>query len=132
LAKVDDRIFCTQAHPDFSPLGWHFGHIAFTEAHWILEKCAGLEPIYPEYHKLFAADGLPKPQRQNLPSQEAIAAYLTTVRSKVLAYLETAPLEKQERLWRWLLQHESQHGETISFILQLHHRQEKTAPPLWL
>ncbi|HBL13596.1 MAG TPA: ergothioneine biosynthesis protein EgtB, partial [Cyanobacteria bacterium UBA11162] len=42
--SIDDTTFCKQAHPEFSPVGWHLGHIAFTEAYWILEYCAGLEP----------------------------------------------------------------------------------------
>ena len=124
---IDDITFRRQAHPEFSPVGWHLGHIAFTEAYWILERCAGLAPLFPEYHRLFAADGLPKCDRENLPPYTEICHYLDTVRTKVLNYLETAPLEKQERLWRFLLQHESQHTETIAFVLQLQrwHLQER-------
>lgn len=120
FADLDSETLCKQAHPDFSPVGWHLGHIAFTEAFWILECCAGLPPVFSQYHKLFAADGLPKSERQKLPGIEVIREYLDTVRTQVLTYLETAPLEKQERLWRWLIQHESQHSETIAFLLQLH------------
>ncbi|MGF1485543.1 MAG: SUMF1/EgtB/PvdO family nonheme iron enzyme [Prochloraceae cyanobacterium] len=119
LAKVDPQSFCTQAHPDFSPVGWHFGHIASIESYWILEKYARIAPIYPEYRQLFAADGLPKYQRQHLPAQEVIQDYLDRVRKEVLTYLEIAPIKKEERLWRWLLQHETQHNETINLVLQL-------------
>jgi gamma-glutamyl hercynylcysteine S-oxide synthase len=119
FTNLDRESFCKQAHSDFSPVGWHLGHIAFTEAYWILETRAGLPPLFPQYLTLFAADGLPKSQRQYLPSLEILQEYLNTVRTQVLAYLKTAPLEKQERLWRWLIQHESQHSETIAFILQL-------------
>ena len=116
---MDDITFRRQAHAEFSPVGWHLGHIAFTEAYWILERSAGFPSVFPEYHKLFAADGLPKSDRANLPPLAEICDYLDTVRTQVLTYLETAPLEKQERLWRFLLQHESQHTETIAFVLQL-------------
>lgn len=119
FTDIDRQTFCQQAHPDFSPVGWHLGHIAFTEAYWILERCVGSPNIFPQYRKLFAADGLSKIERQNLPSLPVVQEYLETVRRKVLIYLETAPLERQERLWRWLIQHESQHSETISFVLQL-------------
>jgi gamma-glutamyl hercynylcysteine S-oxide synthase len=121
FTDLDRTTFCKQAHPDFSPVGWHLGHIAFIESHWILEGLAGLPPVFPQYRQLFAADGLPKSQRQNLPSPEVIREYLEAVRQQVLAYLAIAPLERQERLWRWLLQHESQHSETIAFILQIQH-----------
>ena len=117
---VNRETFIQQSHPDFSPIGWHLGHIAFTEAYWILEYLAEYTALFPEYHKLFAADGLPKQERQNLPEFTKIKNYLDTVRNKVLHYLKTAPIDKQERLWWWLIQHECQHQETISIVLQLH------------
>ncbi len=118
--EINRETFASQAHPDFSPIGWHLGHIGFTESYWILEKCANLYPLFPQYHRLFAADGLAKSERENLPEVEEILDYLTIVRTKILNYLETAPIQQQERLWHWLIQHESQHSETITFILQLH------------
>ena len=36
LKRIPRDLFCQQIHPDFSPIGWHFGHIAFTEALWLL------------------------------------------------------------------------------------------------
>ncbi|AFY37518.1 hypothetical protein Lepto7376_1155 [[Leptolyngbya] sp. PCC 7376] len=117
---IDPQTFCQQAHPTFSPIGWHLGHIAFTEALWILEHLAGQSPIFTEYRQLFAADGLPKEKRQELPDFKVIQDYLVVIREKVFEYLAIAPLEKQERLWRWLLQHETQHNETIAFVLALH------------
>lgn len=120
FTRVDESLFFQQAHSDFSPIGWHFGHIAFIEAYWILENLVACSPNILKYQLLFAADGLPKHERQNLPSKATIANYLQDVRNQTLNYLATAPIEKQERLWQWLIQHESQHGETISLILQLH------------
>lgn len=116
---IDYATFCHHAHPDFSPAGWHLGHIAFTESLWLLERGAGIPPMFPQYRQLFVADGLPKTQRVNLPPLAEILHYLDAVREKVLDYLETVDLDQQERLWRWLIQHESQHTETIAFVLQL-------------
>lgn len=116
---IDDRIFCKQAHPEFSPAGWHLGHIAYTEALWILERGAGLPSLFPEYRQLLSADGLPKGDREKLPPLSDICDYLDTVRSQVLSYLENTSLDRQERLWHFLIQHESQHTETIAFVLQL-------------
>lgn len=123
LEEIDQDLICGQAHVEFSPIGWHFGHIAFTEAYWILEQLVGNQTIYPEYQRLFAADGLPKHERQNLPSIKTIVEYLALVRNKVKKYLKVAPVNQQERLWRWLIQHESQHCEIITFIWQLHLQQ---------
>ena len=114
---IDWDTFCRQTHPEFSPAGWHLGHIAYTEDLWLLQRCAGLPPTFPEYHRLFAADSLPKKERIFLPTFAEVCYYLDTVRKQVLNYLETAPIEEQERLWRFILQHESQHCETIAFVL---------------
>ncbi len=116
---LDSEAFSRQAHSDFSPVGWHLGHIGFAEERWLLKHCAGRAPICPSYHRLFAADGLPKDQRCDLPSLPEISDYLKRIREQVLAYLDVAPLAEQAWLWRWLLQHESQHIETICWVLQL-------------
>ena len=109
----------TQAHPDFSPAGWHLGHIAYTEALWLLQHCAGFPPQFPQYQTLLAADGLPKVERQNLPSLSELRDYLDAIRQPIFSYLDFAPIHKQERLWHFILQHESQHSETIAIVLAL-------------
>lgn len=122
LAALDREVFCNQAHPDFSPVGWHLGHIGYTESLWLLRRCAGLSPVEPAYDRLFAADILPKQERTSLPAYSEIYDYLDRIRQHTFSYLEQlAPteLQKQERLWRWLLQHESQHCETIALVLQM-------------
>jgi ergothioneine biosynthesis protein EgtB len=117
---MDDATFCRQAHPEFSPVGWHLGHIAYIESLWLLERGAGIAPLFSlEHRRLFVADGLPKTERVNLPTVGEVRHYLDTIREKVLRYLETTDLDRQERLWRWLIQHESQHSEIITFLLQL-------------
>ncbi|WP_299490891.1 SUMF1/EgtB/PvdO family nonheme iron enzyme [Acaryochloris sp. IP29b_bin.137] len=132
---VNAEIFCRQADADFSPVGWHLGHIGYTEGLWLLEKEAGYPPQFPEYRRLFAADGLPKAERQNLPSFATICDYLDQIRDQVWDYLQVAPLESRAWLWYWLVQHESQHCETIIWVLQLHQQQrgdegELTTPAL--
>ena len=127
LAAVAE--FRRQAHPDFSPIGWHLGHIAFTESLWLLERLQRSPCPYPQYQTLFAADGLPKAERENLPDLPTILAYMADIRDLTLVYLDSAPLEQQLRLWRWLLQHESQHVETATYLLTLHRWSQTPAPP---
>ncbi|MEG3841151.1 ergothioneine biosynthesis protein EgtB [Microcoleus sp. herbarium14] len=122
---IDNNTFCRLAHPDFSPVGWHLGHIAYTEDLWLLQRCAGLKPVFPEYHQLFAADILPKKQRVFLPAFPEVELYLDAVRKKVLDYLEVAPIDQQERLWRFMIQHESQHCETVAFVLQMQQQEKR-------
>jgi len=111
--RGDNATFCHQAHP-FSPVGWHY--IAYIESLWLLERGAGTAPLF-KYRRLFVADGLPKTERVNLPLEKSATTW--TRLEKVLRYLETSDLDQQERLWRWLIQHESQHSEIITFVLQL-------------
>ncbi len=123
LVGIDQTAFCQQVHPDFSPIGWHLGHIGFTESLWLLENLGGMPAPFPQYRRLYAADGLPKTERVHLPTLTETLDYLQMIRTQVFDYLAVAPLEQQERLWRWLLQHESQHCETITLVLELLRRQ---------
>ncbi|MEM8613407.1 MAG: SUMF1/EgtB/PvdO family nonheme iron enzyme [Cyanobacteria bacterium P01_H01_bin.105] len=125
---ISPTVLRQQAHPDFSPIGWHLGHIAFTESLWILEHLAQQPCPFPDYRTLFAADGLPKAQRQQLPSLEELLAFLIDIRQRTLAYLSITPLSDQQRLWHWLIQHECQHSETISLIMALHRSQGRETP----
>lgn len=123
--RIDWDTFCRQAHPDFSPAGWHLGHIAYTEELWLLQRCAGISPLFPKYRQTFAADVLPKKERVYLPTFAEVCCYLDTVRKQVLNYLKTAPIEAQERLWQFIIQHESQHCEIISFVLQMQRKEQE-------
>jgi len=116
---MDWETFCSQPHPDFSPVGWHLGHIAYTESLWLLERSAGLPCLFPQYRQMFAADGLPKAKRVELPDLAQIRYYLDRVRNKVFDSLKVADVEQNQRLWRFLIQHESQHCEIISMVLEL-------------
>lgn len=127
--------FRQQAHPDFSPAGWHLGHIGYTESLWILEHLGRQSTVaLPSledsqgYRVLFAQDGLPKAERQNLPAIAEVIQYLDLIRRDVLTYLDQAPAHQQLRLWWFLLQHESQHGETIAMVHQL---LQRSNPSLW-
>jgi gamma-glutamyl hercynylcysteine S-oxide synthase len=113
-----------QIHPDFSPIGWHLGHIGFTEELWLLvhlarEPTAHLTYQTERYRRLFAADGLPKSERGQLPGLSEMLIHLEQIRQRVWRYLDIAPIVEQEWLWRWLLQHEAQHGETMAILRQL-------------
>ncbi len=77
------------------------------------------------YHSNLAADILPKKERVYLPALAEVELYLDAVRKKVLDYLEIAPIAQQERLWQFIIQHESQHCETVAFVLQIQQGKEE-------
>jgi ergothioneine biosynthesis protein EgtB len=112
--------FRTQPHPEFSPPGWHLGHVAYTEAKWLLCHCAG-EPLpYPELGVTFDVDGLPKPERgPRLPPKDEVVDYAQDIRDRVISQLDEAAFERFGRVWHFVLQHEAQHGETITFLRHL-------------
>jgi gamma-glutamyl hercynylcysteine S-oxide synthase len=120
---MDYETFSAQAHPEFSPVGWHLGHIAYIWDHWILSKYAGITVTDSSYKQLFAVDGLAKADRVKLPQMADVYDYVNLVGDRLLSYLKSPNLTfentSEEKLWRWLIQHESQHAETIAIVLQL-------------
>lgn len=129
VADIQPELLKRQAHPDFSPVGWHLGHIAYTESLWAAQQGAGQPSEFSRYLLLFAADGLPKAKRENLPDLLEILTYLGEVRSQTLQALSIADLPAQAPIWHWLLQHESQHAETIAMVLALHRLGERIPGP---
>lgn len=125
LVNLEAEDFCRQVHPEFSPIGWHLGHIGVTESFWILQQCKGEAPLVPAYDTLFSPLDTPKQNRINLPSQQEILVYLDAVREQVFTFLEqggweeTHPLLFEGRIFNMLLQHEEQHNETMLMILNL-------------
>ncbi len=119
--NLDYATFTAQAHPEFSPVGWHLGHIAYTWELWIISKVAGLPLTMPDYVRLFAVDGLAKADRVMLPKLAEVIGYAGLVKERLLTYLdsELSDTVTEERLWWWLIQHESQHAETVAIVLQL-------------
>ncbi|MHA1536246.1 MAG: SUMF1/EgtB/PvdO family nonheme iron enzyme [Alphaproteobacteria bacterium] len=120
FADFGEEEFRRQPHPDFSPAGWHLGHVAYTEAVWLICRCAGEALPAPQWKQTFDVNGLPKAERGGkLPAKAAVIDYAEEIRERTLDYLANAPLADEERVWRFVLQHEAQHGETITFLRNL-------------
>jgi len=125
FANVTDADFRRQIHPDFSPVGWHLGHIGVTEGYWILQQCKGEASRSAFYDSFFTPTDNPKPNRIHLPSRAEILDYLATVQAHVFSFLAHVefpadhPLLRDANIFHMLLQHEEQHTETILLILRL-------------
>ncbi len=119
LNETSPTTFCRQAHPDFSPVGWHFGHIAWTEGLWLLPPAVRKSLTPSWYDQFFAADGLPKAKRSQLPDPAEVSTYLTVIRNAVWENLKYRGWQDRAWLGWWLLQHEAQHYETIQIVLSL-------------
>ena len=124
-ARITEVDFRRQIHREFSPIGWHLGHIGVTEAYWVLQQCKGEPPLSAAYDRLFTPTDTPKPERVHLPARGEIFAYLGAVRERVLNFLTNGacdpghPLLRDARIFNMLLQHEEQYQETMSLILRL-------------
>lgn len=133
IQALDDDAFCAWPDPDFSPIGWHVGHLAFTEASWVLERLLGDARLSAPYATRFAQDGRPKHERAEGLTRDELLAYLATVRAAVH---EAWPrLDGSNELVRdgyldWFLAcHEHQHRETIA-IVRARGVAATTPPPL--
>lgn len=115
FARLDRALFRRQIHAGFSPLGWHLGHIAYTEALWLL----GGAVTTPALARAFAVDGLAKAERVGIPEADETLGYLRRVRMAMLTRLADPAAPIDEALWRFILQHEVQHAETASFLAAL-------------
>jgi ergothioneine biosynthesis protein EgtB len=123
--ELPPELFRRQLHPHYSPLGWHLGHIAYTEALWLLGESN--DATTPALQRAFAVDGLAKRERTGIPDTPAVFDYLARVRQATLARLADPAAGIDLRLWRFVLQHEAQHAETASFLRALALREDVPA-----
>ncbi|MEE9187116.1 MAG: SUMF1/EgtB/PvdO family nonheme iron enzyme [Bacteroidota bacterium] len=133
-SMVDDYDLSRSLHKEFSPLRWHLGHVGMFEAFWILQQTKGDPSLSEEYDYLFDPTRNPKPERVNLPARERILGFLSSERRKVFEYLDSVsidednPLLKGGFIFRMVLEHEYQHQETMTLILQMLEPSRKKKP----
>ena len=112
--SLPPELFRRQLHPLYSPPGWHLGHIAYTEALWLLGEPNAATT--PDLRRAFAVDGLAKSERTGIPGAPETFDYVARVRQAALARLADPASAIDLRVWRFVLQHEAQHAETVSFL----------------
>ena len=121
FGELPDSVLSAWPDPDFSPLCWHLGHIAFTEAHWLLGRVGGDGSLSKPWAHRFAQDGCPKRERNAGYDRAELFGYLDRVRAEVRRrYREldrSHPLMREDYLARFLADHERQHRETMAYVL---------------
>ena len=140
---VDAKAFRAQYHPDLSPLGWHLGHCVFTECQWLHEKVRGDDSVTAPIADFYIPPRTPKTERGRLlPPQQALLTWAQELQDFNLYYLRNLrpevrqhPLFENDYLIHFLVQHNSQHYETMLMILTqkalVDHRADGTShPPL--
>lgn len=116
LDGLGQEDICRQIDPEFSPLGWHYGHIAYTESLWLLDGPAETATARPDLETTFRVDGLPKSRRGELPDRSVIDSYAAEIRDRVRTEIAKGAPARNPRLWSFVLQHESQHCETMTLL----------------
>jgi ergothioneine biosynthesis protein EgtB len=114
FGRIGPELFKRQLHPLYSPLGWHLGHIAFTEALWLLDGGRGVTS--PALAHAFAVGGLAKSERVGIPDAPDVLDYVARVRQATLIRLADPAAAIDLALWRFVLQHEALHAETATFL----------------
>ena len=120
---LTDRELRAQFDSEFSPIGWHLGHVAWQEENWVLRGFAGHTPFEPSFDEVFDSFRPDKAKRgARIPNREVLWEYRARVREKVLQCLgrlledESGAVMRGANLLRCVANHESQHTETVLSI----------------
>ena len=127
--QVPEEFLKRRVHSFYSPIGWHFGHIARTEEFWVISE-ALKQPVLNAHLSFLLAD-LPENSKDNrvtIPDRSEILRYMAQTRELVLQALDESEFDTNNPLladgygWEFALQHECQHQETIVEMLTLIHK----------
>lgn len=111
-----------------SPLVWDLGHIAHFEALWLLTRLGASSPRNDKLNEIYDPFLNPRAMRAKLKflRREEVLTYLADIREQVLEHLAHCEFPENHALLQggyvyWMLiQHESQHQETMLQSLDLH------------
>src|ERR1051325_3979020 len=109
----------------FRPILWHLGHIGAFEGYWILQRVKGDPTISAQYDRIFDPIKVPKEDANNLPPIVEIESYLARVREESLKFLARCdaasddPMLKDGYTFHMVIEHEYQHQETLTYLLQM-------------
>jgi len=123
--SVDETTFRSQYHPDLSPLGWHLGHCVYTDCLWLHERIRGDDSVTAPIADLYTPPNIPKPERGTLlPRQDILLSWARELQHFNLQYLrkrraewQRHPLFEDDYILHFLIQHNSQHYETMVMVL---------------
>src|SRR6266536_605462 len=126
-APLDDDTLHSQHDSIMSPLVWDVGHVGNCEELWLLREVAGRPAHDPGLDHVYNPFENPRWVRGDLPvlPRAEAGAYLADVRAEALEVLRSVELGHERPLlaggyvYRMIVQHESQHQETMLQTLDL-------------
>ncbi len=115
VADLDDDALRAQFHPEFSPIGWHLGHVVFQEDCFLLRRLGHCVRHSPELDSVFDSFRSEKSSRSGrLPDKSFLLAYAERVRGEVARLIEERGGEPEvAALARMIANHELQHAEIV-------------------
>ena len=121
LEPLDDDSQRQQYHSELSPLGWHLGHCTYTECYWLQEVVLQDSRYTAPVAALYTPGKTLKPERgRQLPPLDALLQWVRSMQAMNRNVLGTAsttqlehPLMQHDYLLHFLIQHYSQHYETM-------------------
>ncbi|WP_018953287.1 SUMF1/EgtB/PvdO family nonheme iron enzyme [Thioalkalivibrio sulfidiphilus] len=125
IAPLDDETCRTRFHPDLSPLGWHLGHCAYVENHWLRKVLLRDDRLTRKQRDLFASQPIHGPRGERaLPDKQRLLDEVIQQQddnilllSGMAEALPQHPLLENEYLAHFLIQHHCQHHETMLMAL---------------
>ncbi len=126
VQRTPDEDCYQQFHPDLSPLAWHLGHCAFIDTYWSYEQVLGDNSLTKEDKDLYFPELSPKKERaRRLPRKQELIEWSShrflenrQILNRLIEDGVDHHLLKSKYLLHFLLQHHSQHFETMQQILQ--------------
>jgi iron(II)-dependent oxidoreductase len=127
LDRVDDERLHNQPNKLMSPLVWDAGHVGVYEELWLVMNVSGSAAINEPRMRFYDAFENPRATRGDLPlmRREKVEEYRDAVRRRVYDILDEVdirgddPLVADGFVYDMVIQHESQHDETLLQTLQL-------------
>ena len=121
LKIVGEKFFKLKIHDDLSPIGWHIIHCLYVECIWIRSQFLDDNELANKLKDI--ADGInikPKNRGLNLPNYVCLYNLTKNEFKKNLTSIQNLKEKKKVNYFvQFLINHHSQHLESIKIILNL-------------
>ena len=121
LKIAGEKLFKLKIHDDLSPIGWHIIHCLYVECIWIRSQFLDDSELANKLKDI--ADGInikPKNRGINLPNYEYLYKLTKNEFNRNLIFMKNIKEKKKVNYFiQFLINHHSQHLESIKIILNL-------------
>ena len=121
LKIAGEKLFELKIHNDLSPIGWHIIHCLYVECIWIRSQFLDDNELVNKFKDTADAINIkPKNRGLNLPNYEYLFELAKSEFKKNLIFIQSIKEKKKINYFiQFLINHHSQHLETIKIILNL-------------